>query len=316
MTHQAAVNLVDNFSNAIINKGRMESNKFEFRVKLLQNELKKTNQMMERNRYTFLQKTNSKRKDWWRKDFLERETARKEHMHLLNKSLTFGQEEKNILVLPELKPKTEVVRLNANAFKSISDHNFIHKEPSKENLQPNNAENMQKVQTNDNQNKQAITRTLSEIKVKEVSSNGEHNNNLANYQIEPKRVATSPRPSIRLVKSDLQRRKTDEIVSSPAKLPHLGPRKDVYSQSADMFQMRNFQKNSFNDLIDSSYIETVEHFLKHTPFYIESRITLRKIEAEKKFFRTEIAKAKMISTKRDHRFHNLVNTLTQNKAID
>jgi hypothetical protein len=311
MTDHAGVNLVDNFSNAIINKGRMENNKFDFRLRLIQNELKKTNQTIERNRYTFLQKTNSKRKDWWRKDFFNRETARKEHMHLLNKSLAFSQEERNVLVLPELKSKNETTR--ANAFKSNSDQNFIQKEQSTENSQTNNVKNMQEIQNN-KVNDQIIKRSLSEIKVKETSSIAEQNVNLANFQIEPKEAPISPRPSVRLVKSDLQRRKTNEIVSQPSKLPNLGHRKDVYSQSADMF-LNKFQHSSSKDLIDSSYTATVERFLKYSPFYIESRITLRKIEAEKKFFRTEIAKGKVILTKKDDRYHNLVNSLSQNKTM-
>lgn len=68
----------DNIINALIQKRRMELNKHDFRLKILDSQERKALVMNERQRLSFLQEVKFKRKEWWKMDNFYRESIRKD----------------------------------------------------------------------------------------------------------------------------------------------------------------------------------------------------------------------------------------------
>ena len=322
----------NNIVNALVHKRRREINKFEFKVKLLERETQRNTQAIEKSKISFLYNINHKRREWWRLDKHTRDAIRKDFEETTlkinkNKPPPLVQET-NILKLPELndnrdyyfverKPK-RLPPLESRLNSIIDSSTWVDDEAPY--LGETRKDKLPQLQTTET----AVS--LGPIKKENsfVNANGAE----GSRKTPSLTLFKSFQPSLSNLSSEALKNKTIKTVdafneNTAVESGEFSNRitKSFYSNSNSNLKYGNLKLRKSNLRLvpianhyrGDYFNKTLNRFLKKSPFYVESKLTIGKIESENKSLKNQASKHRRYAESRDYRFNELIDSLSNFK---
>lgn len=276
----------DNLINALVFKRQMELNRYQLKIKSLERNEQKMTVALDRNKMAFLQALKVKRKDWWKSDDHFRESVKK--------NLDFPIE--------NINQQNESTRRESNRLKSNASILYFDQDDKglwydRSSISVTKFDPSTKFDEDDDVFEKGAF-TLEPILKKKAERLNSFND--VTQRVSFFNVNNSTRSSVNLTKNILVKPSISLDTNENNDLL-----KDVYLSTFKKKENKNKNKD---------FYDVLSRFLKNSPFNVEAKNYLTKVEHENAFNSKQIKLGKVESSKRDKRYHNLIKSLEDHNA--